>query len=159
MRVILSIWVQLFIEEDSVLSKSWTVAIYWSFCIITGILLIGCSDSSSRVYSSASSGELFIPSLLSRLNQGDRHVGWALTYYKSWQRDRQPRYLFLAEEHIFNAIDEFAHLQSDTSPRIGEFYVIRERRVRSCRFLAELQFNAANYGLSLRRPPSAGCVF
>ncbi|MBF0286837.1 MAG: hypothetical protein HQM14_03390 [SAR324 cluster bacterium] len=141
------------------LSKLWTAAIHLGGCLIIGIVLIGCSDSSLRVHTSSASAEMFIPSLLSRLNQGDRHVGWALTYYKSWQRDHQPRYLFLAEDHIFNAIDQFAHLQSDTSPRIGEFYVIRERRVRSCRLLAELQFSATNYGMALRRPPATGCVF
>ena len=122
------------------------------FCL--GLLLLtGCFSSSERVT------EMFIPSFLSRLQSGDRHVGWALTYYESWRRDRQPRYLFLAEDHIHSAVDGFARLQSDTSPRIGEFYIVRERRVRSCRFLAELQFDAVNYGIALRRPGALGCTF
>ncbi|MBF0280670.1 MAG: hypothetical protein HQM13_22950 [SAR324 cluster bacterium] len=122
-------------------------------CIGT-LLLAACSGSTSNP-----SEEMFVPSFLSRLKTGDRHIGWALTYFESWRRDRQPRYLFLAEDHIYNAVDGFARLQSDTSPRISEFYVVRERRVRSCRFLAELQFDAVNYGVALRRPSAIGCTF
>jgi len=81
-----------------------------------------------------------------------------LTYFKSWRRDHQPRYLFLAENHIYTAVDGFARLQSDTSPRINEFYVARERRVRSCRFLAELQSEAVNFGIALRQPLALGCT-
>ncbi len=93
-----------------------------------------------------------------RLSQGDRHVGWALTYYESWKRGRQQSYLALAEEHIQEAVIEFADLQSQTSPRISEFYVARERRVRSCRFLAEVQFAANNSGFATLGA-SPGCSF
>jgi len=115
-------------------------------------------NSQENSYSRSSDGT-FIPSFLSRLKRGDHHVGWALSYYKSWNKDFQPRYLFLAEEHIYSAVSEFAHLQSDTSPRINEYYIVRERRVRSCRFLAELQFSAVNRGLALRNSAPAMCVF
>lgn len=131
--------------------------VHWICFISLGtVLMLSCSSSSS---SQGHSPEMFVPSFLSRLKAGDRHVGWALTYFESWRRDQQPRYLFLAEDHIYSAVDEFAALQADTSPRINEFYVVRERRVRSCRFLAELQFSATNYGLALQRPGAVGCVF
>lgn len=100
-----------------------------------------------------------VPSFVSRLTDGDRNVGWALTYYESWNRHHQPQYLLLAERYTLDAIDEYARLQEDTSPRINEFYVARERRVRSCRLLAEIQFSAANHGYNLRQTPVEGCVF
>lgn len=99
------------------------------------------------------------PSFTARLSQGDHQMSWALTYFRSWRRDHQPRYLFLAEKHIKNAVSQFAHLQADTSPRINEFYVIRDRRVRSCQILAEVQFSAASYGLSVKQAPAQGCMF
>ncbi|MBT3716130.1 MAG: hypothetical protein HOG45_06180, partial [Deltaproteobacteria bacterium] len=74
-------------------------------------------------------------SFRSRLSGGDRHMGWSLNYFDSWQNGLQPRYLQLAEQHTIAAIKMFAHLESDTSPRISEFYVVRERRTRSCRLL------------------------
>ena len=132
--------------------------VQWGFLVSMGsLLLVGCAPALN--FSPESSSDRFMPSFFSRLKEGDRHVGWALTYFESWQRGQQPRYLFLAEDHINTAVNEFAALQADTSPRINEFYVVRERRVRSCRFLAELKFTATNYGLALQRPIAAGCVF
>ncbi|MGK5091083.1 hypothetical protein WDW89_03585 [Deltaproteobacteria bacterium TL4] len=101
-----------------------------------------------------------VPSFLSRLQYGDRHVGWTLSYFDSWRRDRQPRYLKLAEEHIVSAIDIFSELEVATSPRITEYYVVRERRTRSCRLLSELQFEAINFGYNLSNSSvPLGCTF
>lgn len=121
-----------------------------TFLLVLG--LTGCFGTSS-------SSDFAVPSFSARLQDGDRHMAWALTYFQSWRRDRQSRYLFLAEEHTYEAVEEFATLQMDTSPRINEFYVVRERRVRSCRFLAELQFNVVQYGLGGNSSPSRGCTF
>ncbi len=98
-------------------------------------------------------------SFRSRLSGGDRHMGWSLNYFDSWQNGLQPRYLQLAEQHTIAAIKMFAHLESDTSPRISEFYVVRERRTRSCRLLAEIQFAAGNHGYKLSSRTPDGCVY
>lgn len=74
-----------------------------------------------------------------RLVSGDEHVNWALTYFESWRRDRQPRYLTLSLDHTQAAIDTFYQLQQDTSPIVTEFYIVKERRMHSCRMLFELQ--------------------
>ena len=95
----------------------------------------------------------------SRLEEGDNHVGWSLNYFESWKNSRQPRYLNLAEFHSINAIKSFARLESDTSPRISEFYVVRERRTRACRLLAELQFEAGNHGHRLPGSTPPGCIY
>ena len=98
-------------------------------------------------------------SFRSRLSGGDHHMGWSLNYFDSWQNGLQPRYLQLAEQHTIAAIKMFAHLESDTSPRISEFYVVRERRTRSCRLLAEIQFAAGNHGYKLSSRTPDGCVY
>ena len=98
-------------------------------------------------------------SFRSRLREGDSHMGWSLNYFNSWQNGLQPRYLKLAERHTIAAIKLFRHLESDTSPRISEFYVVRERRTRSCRLLAELQFEASNYGHQLSSNTPDGCIY
>ncbi|MBF0237099.1 MAG: hypothetical protein HQM12_05275 [SAR324 cluster bacterium] len=115
-----------------------------SGCII---ILTGCSTSFS------------VPSFLSRLQQGDKQIGWTLSYFDSWKRDRQPRYLKLAENHILTAIDIYASLESHTSPRINEFYVVRDRKARSCRLLSEIQFDAINFGYNLSGQSPEGCTF
>ncbi|MEC7423962.1 MAG: hypothetical protein VX844_05140 [SAR324 cluster bacterium] len=98
-------------------------------------------------------------SFKSRLQQGDYHLGWSLNYFDSWRNARQPRYLRLAESHSIDAINSFASLESDTSPRISEFYVVRERRTRGCRLLAELQFEAMNHGHQLSGMTPQGCIY
>ncbi len=91
--------------------------------------------------------------------EADSHIGWGLNYFDSWQKGLQPRYLKLAEKHTITAINMFAHLEYDTSPRISEFYVVRERRTRGCRLLAELQFEAGNYGYKLSSQTPKGCIY
>jgi len=98
-------------------------------------------------------------SFRNRLSEGDGHMGWSINYYDSWQKELQPRYLKLAERHTIAAIKLFTHLESDTSPRISEYYVVRERRTRSCRLLAELQFAAGNQGLKLSSRTPDGCMY
>ena len=98
-------------------------------------------------------------SFRSRLSEGDTHVGWSLNYFDSWKNGLQPRYLKLAETHTIAAIRLFRNLESDTSPRISEFYVVRERRTRSCRLLAELQFAASNHGHQLSSNTPDGCIY
>ena len=53
----------------------------------------------------------------------------------------------------------FAHLEYDTSPRISEYYVVRERRTRGCRLLTEIQFKAGNYGQKLSSQTPEGCTY
>lgn len=125
-------------------------------CIRTlaaALLLLGLTTSCS------SYDRFPIGSFSTRLQDGDRHLGWSLNYFNSWRRERQPRYLLLAEDHTVNAIDAFAQLESDTSPRINEYYVARERRTRGCRLLAELQFEAVNHGQPLRGETPPGCTY
>ncbi len=95
----------------------------------------------------------------SRLGEGDRYLGWSLNYFDSWRVNRQPRYLRLAEENTVEAIQTFARLETDTSPRINEYYVVRERRIRGCRLLAELQFEADSYGVQLGQSTPDGCFY
>ena len=113
--------------------------------------IAGCSNGGDL--------EFRTPSFNSRLEEGDNHVGWSLNYFESWKNSRQPRYLNLAESHSINAIESFARLESDTSPRISEFYVVRERRTRACRLLAELQFEAGNHGHRLAGSTPPGCIY
>ena len=94
-----------------------------------------------------------------RLEKGDHHVSWSLNYFESWKNSHQPRYLNLAEFHSISAIEYFARLELDTSPRISEFYVVRERRTRACRLLAELQFEAGNHGHRLPGSTPLGCIY
>ena len=98
-------------------------------------------------------------SFRSRLSEGDGHMGWSLNYFDSWNKELQPRYLQLAERHTIAAIKLFTLLESDTSPRISEYYVVRERRTRSCRLLAELQFAAGNHGHRLSSRTPDGCMY
>jgi hypothetical protein len=112
--------------------------------------LIGCSSSNERFP---------FASFSNRLQQGDQQLGWSINYFNSWRRERQPRYLLLAESYTVNAINAFASLESDTSPRINEYYVARERRTRGCRLLAELQFEAVNHGQELRGVTPTGCTY
>ena len=113
-----------------------------------GLMIAGCSSENFQY-----------PSYLSRLHQGDQHLGWSINYFNSWRREHQPRYLLLAEGHTISAIRTFSSLESDTSPRISEFYIVRERRTRGCRLLAELQFEAVNYGQSLQGVTPVGCTY
>ena len=114
-------------------------------------LISGCSKGGNL--------EFQTPSFNSRLEEGDQHVGWSLNYFESWKNSGQPRYLNLAESHSINAIKSFVRLESDTSPRISEFYVVRERRTRACRLLAELQFEAGNHGHRLPGSTPLGCIY
>lgn len=114
------------------------------------ILFVACSNTTAEFPSQ---------SFRSRLSEGDRQMGWSLNYFDSWQNGLQPRYLMLAERHTIAAIKLFRHLESDTSPRISEYYVVRERRTRSCRLLAELQFEAGNHGHQLSSSMPDGCVY
>ena len=113
-------------------------------------LLISCSKTLS---------EFPEKSFISRLVEADNHIGWGISYFDSWQKGLQPRYLKLAEHHTITAINMFAHLEYDTSPRISEYYVVRERRTRGCRLLAELQFEAGNYGYKLTLQSPEGCTY
>ncbi len=113
-------------------------------------LLVSCSKKLS---------EFPEKSFRSRLVEADNQIGWGLNYFDSWKKGLQPRYLKLAEKHTINAINLFAHLEYDTSPRISEYYVVRERRTRGCRLLAELQFKAGNYGYNLRSQTPEGCTY
>lgn len=121
--------------------------------IAASLLLLGFAVSCS------SYDRFPIASFSTRLQDGDRHLGWSLNYFNSWRRERQPQYLLLAEDHTVNAIDAFSQLESDTSPRINEYYVARERRTRGCRLLAELQFEAINHGQALRGMTPSGCTY
>ena len=85
--------------------------------IAASLLLLGFAVSCS------SYDRFPIASFSTRLQDGDRHLGWSLNYFNSWRRERQPQYLLLAEDHTVNAIDAFSQLESDTSPRINEYYV------------------------------------
>ena len=114
------------------------------------LLLISCSKRLS---------EFPEKSFRSRLFEADNQIGWGLNYLESWQKGRQPRYLNLAEKHTITAINMFANLEFDTSPRISEYYVVRERRTRGCRLLAELQFEAGNYGYKLTLQSPEGCTY
>ena len=117
--------------------------------IVGGILLGGGHGCSSHFET---------PSFVSRLHQGDQQIAWTLNYFDSWRKGRQPKYLQLAQEHIVEAIDIFSELQIDTSPRVNEFYVVRDRRARSCRILIELYFEAANFGYAINQASPSGCV-
>ena len=114
------------------------------------LLLISCSKSVS---------EFPDKSFRNRLVEADNHIGWGLNYFDSWQKGLQPRYLKLAQKHTITAINMFAHLEYDTSPRISEYYVVRERRTRGCRSLAELQFEAGHYGQNLSLQTPDGCTY
>ncbi|MBC8260112.1 MAG: hypothetical protein H8E38_13945 [SAR324 cluster bacterium] len=120
------------------------------FYVFLILILTACSGTAPEFPSQ---------SFRSRLGEGDSHMGWSLNYFDSWQKGLQPRYLQLAERHTISAIKLFANLESDTSPRISEFYVVRERRTRSCRLLAELQFTASNYGHKLSSVTPDGCMY
>ena len=120
------------------------------FIISLIFLLISCSKSVS---------EFPEKSFRSRLVDADKHIGWGINYFDSWQKGLQPRYLKLAEKHTITAINMFSHLEYDTSPRISEYYVVRERRTRGCRLLAKLQFDAGNYGYKLRSQTPEGCTY
>ncbi len=113
------------------------------------------------LWTGCTSSELDLPALSfkTRLQQGDYQMGWSMNYFDSWRNARQPRYLRLAEAHSINAIEAFARLESETSPRISEFYVVRERRTRGCRLLVELQFEALNHGHSLSGTTPQGCIY
>ena len=122
----------------------------FAFPITIIIFLAACSEITTEFPSQ---------SFRSRLSEGDSHMGWSLNYFHSWNNGLQPRYLRLAEKHTITAIKLFRHLESDTSPRISEFYVVRERRTRSCRLLAELQFAASNHGHQLNSNTPDGCIY
>ena len=123
---------------------------YFIFYVIAMIFLSACL---STVH------DLPQQSFRSRLSEGDGHMGWSLNYFDSWHKELQPRYLQLAERHTIAAIKLFTLLESDTSPRISEYYVVRERRTRSCRLLAELQFAAGNHGHKLSTRTPDGCMY
>mgnify|MGYP001245168787 CR=1 FL=1 len=114
------------------------------------LLLISCTKSFSKFPEK---------SFRSRLVEADSHIGWGLNYFDSWQKGLQPKYLKLAEKHTITAINMFANLEYDTSPRISEYYVVRERRTRGCRFLSKLQFEAGNYGYKLSSQTPEGCTY
>ena len=122
----------------------------FAFPITIIIFLAACSERTT---------EFPNQSFRSRLSEGDSHMGWSLNYFHSWNNGLQPRYLRLAEKHTITAIKLFRHLESDTSPRISEFYVLRVRRTRSCRLLAELQFAASNHGHQLNSNTPDGCIY
>ena len=124
----------------------------WKYIFFLSLIFlpISCSSSISKFPEK---------SFQSRLIAADNHIGWGLNYFDSWQKGLQPRYLKLAEQHTVKAINMFSHLEYDTSPRINEYYVVRERRTRGCRLLAELQFEAGNYGHKLSSNTPEGCTY
>ena len=123
---------------------------FFTFPIAIIIFLSACSGRTTEFPSQ---------SFRSRLSEGDSHMVWSYNYFHSWNNALQPRYLRLAERHTISAIKLFRHLESDTSPRISEFFVVRERRTRSCRLLAELQFAASNHGHELSSNTPDGCIY
>ena len=105
----------------------------YGFIAVVLLFILSCSQQSVSPFGD-------------RLSQGDSHVNWALAYFESWKLSHQPRYLFLVRDHTVQAIDTFYDLQQDTSPAIKEFFIVRERRVRSCQMLQDVQVEASNFG-------------
>ena len=120
------------------------------FPLLFLIVLLGCSEKSSEFPSK---------SFRNRLSEGDNHMGKSINYFESWKKNFQIRYLRLAESHTITAINLFSHLEFDTSPRITEYYVVRSRRTKGCRLLAELQFEASNNGHLLKKETPDGCIY
>ncbi len=123
---------------------------YFIYYLIIVIILSACADGMSKFPQK---------SFRKRLSEGDIHLGMSINYFDSWKNDLQPRYLKLAENHTLAAIKLFSHLEFYTSPRISEYYVVRERRNKSCRLLAELQFVATNHGHNLSNSTPNGCIY
>ena len=123
---------------------------YFFSILVILIIFVACSKKNL---------EFPVESFRNRLSKGDSHMGISINYFDSWKNHFQPRYIELAEEHTLTAIKLFSHLEYDTSPRIMEYYVVRGRRTRSCRFLAELQFAASNHGHQLSNSTPDGCVY
>ncbi len=132
--------------------------LWFSLCVMG--LLASCSSHTQNRYFQEGDMTNGRPTPFNlRISQGDRQIGWALTYFESWKKARQPRYLTLANTHALSAIEEFARLQSQTSPRINEFYIARQRRIRGCRFWTEIQRESQISGHSLPSQEPWGCLF
>ena len=119
------------------------------------IVLVGCQGNSQPQLHSPETPISFVQ----RLHIGDRNLNWALTYFDSWNRKFQFRYLKLAEKKLVHAIQKFSSLQSDTSPRIREFYIVQDRRARSCRLLSQFHMTASHHGHLLNGDISNYCIF
>ena len=130
-------------KQDRIFQKPLLVLIFFSLILELG----SCSQGDVEFQSK---------SFKSRLQQGDYHLGWSLNYFDSWRNARQPRYLRLAESHSINAINSFASLESDTSPRISEFYVCVNVGPEAVGFLRNFSLKPWITGINFQEWPHRG---
>ncbi|MBI4082604.1 MAG: hypothetical protein HY423_08335 [Candidatus Lambdaproteobacteria bacterium] len=87
----------------------------------------------------------------------DRQRDWALVYYQSWLRHRDPDYLRLSRDNMAGAVVRYFRLQVKIGHSYPDFYAIDRRRVDGCQFLREIALDAEAYRVKID-PAREGCL-
>ena len=87
-----------------------------------------------------------------------RQREWAMVYYQSFQRGQNARYLALSRATLHGAIQQYFDLQVRLGHDYPDFYTVDRQRVQSCRFLHELDREAARLNLPDWDASREGCL-
>ncbi|MDH4247003.1 MAG: hypothetical protein OEW39_04225 [Deltaproteobacteria bacterium] len=109
------------------------------------LLLWGCS------------GGLQLP-LRQEIAWGDRQREWALVYYQSWRREKEPTYLRMARQHMSSAILTYYQLQVRMGHSYPDFYQVDTLRRSSCDFLNELDRLGLRHQVAFDDGSRTGCL-
>ena len=128
---------------------------YWlpfALGLVTAVILWGCASGTDWGSPSSAGAPVRQDMIL-----GDRKKDWALVYYQSWRREREPHYLLLAREQMADAVRTYFELQVRIGHSYPDFYVLDRKRRESCRFLHEIDRDAGKYRVPLDDTAREGC--
>ena len=113
--------------------------------LLTALLLWGCA------------GGLHLP-LRQEIAWGDRQREWALVYYQSWRREKEPNYLRMARTQMAQAIRTYYDLQVRMGHSYPDFYEVDAIRRTSCDFLYELDRLGQRHQVEFDNGSRKGCL-
>lgn len=90
--------------------------------------------------------------------RGDRQRDWAMAYYRSWSRAREPHYLHLAHEEMAGAVRTYFQVQHKIGHSYPTFYTIDRKRRAGCAMLRQFDRAAARNDVSLQQGAVLGCL-
>jgi hypothetical protein len=129
---------------------------YWlpfGLGLVTALLLWGCTSGPGGDGPSSAGAPV-----RRDMQLGDRKQDWALVYYQSWRRQREPHYLLLARAQMADAVKTYFDLQVRIGHSYPDFYILDRKRRESCRFLNEIDRDAGKFRVPLEDTAREGCL-
>lgn len=106
----------------------------------------GCSGDSLRM------------PLRKEMAVADRYRDWAMVYYHSWRREKNPYYLNLARQKMSEAITTYYGLQVRMGHSYPDFYRVDAKRRNSCILLHELIRTSMRFRVEVESQDQEGCL-